>query len=73
MEPFSSSVWNPEWIWGVALIVFGLVLAYATLHWKRRSSHQSIVRSGWPFARCVTPFPIGPLPLTHKRPPALES
>ena len=40
METFTSPSWNPEWIWGVGLIVLGLVMAYATLKWRRRTPQQ---------------------------------
>jgi hypothetical protein len=40
MEPFTSPSWNPEWIWGVALIIFALFLAYATMQWRKRTARQ---------------------------------
>lgn len=40
MELFTSPSWNPEWIWGVALIIFALFLAYATMQWRKRTARQ---------------------------------
>lgn len=40
MDSFASPIWNPEWIWGVALTVFALAIAYATMRWRKRTPKQ---------------------------------
>lgn len=44
MEPFSSPIWNPEWIWGIGIIVLGIVLACVMLFNRRRSSASNALR-----------------------------
>jgi hypothetical protein len=44
MEPFTSPIWNPEWIWGIGIIALGLTLACVMLFNRRRSAPEEALR-----------------------------
>jgi len=33
----TSPSWNPEWIWGIAVIVLGIAMAYGMMRARRRT------------------------------------
>ena len=37
---FTSPSWNPEWIWGVLIVVLGLAITYAIFQNRRRSARD---------------------------------